>query len=129
MSFAGQRRFHRRLRVPVVGRADAHRVDALVLEHLAIVAVGLNLRVLPCSEFFRVGLFDQTFGVGKADRIQVAHGHKAGHVAILENACEFGVAGDAAAADLRHLNQIARRAPAEDAGRDNGREIPWPRRR
>ena len=118
--FTGQRRFHSGLRVPVIGRADAHRIDALVLEHFAIIGVGSELRVLPCSELLRVGMFEQILRVGKADRVQVAHGHVPGHIAISKDAPEFGVPGDAAAADLRHLDHVIRCAPAENAGRDNG---------
>ena len=121
MSLPAKRRFHGGLRVPVIGRADAHRIDALVLEHLAIIAVGFELaRTSAAPNFLRVGLFEQAFRVGNTDSIQVAHGHVPGHIAVSENPPEFGIPGDAAAADLRHLNQVARRAPPENAGRDNG---------
>ena len=118
--FAGQRRFHRHLCVPVVGRADGDRIDALVLEYLAVVTTGFDICVLPCPELLRVRLLEDAFRVSRPDGIQIANGYKPRHIAIPENAGEFGDSGDAAAADLRHLDQVIRRAFAEDAGRDDG---------
>ena len=86
-------------------------------KHLAIIAIGFKCRVLRCSKLLRVSLFEQALGVGHADSVQVAHGHIPGPIAVPENAPEFGVLGDAAAANLRHLDHAVRRAPAEYTGR------------
>ena len=57
------------LHVPVVGRDDAHHVDVLALEHLAVVAVGVGLALADVRIVLRLlGMF----GVDVADGHDVA---------------------------------------------------------
>jgi hypothetical protein len=119
-SISRQRRFHDRLRVPMVRCADHHGIDIPARDDFAVITVGLHGNFL--GKRFLVGLFNFSAGEIGPLGIKVRHGDDAGELRMLQHAWHVHVTRDAAAADLRDLDQLARGPGTEDARGNDGRE-------
>ena len=108
-------------RVPVIGRADDDRVDVLVRQQLAIVAVGGHPVVL-LAGLLRVVIVDERPRIFDAMAVEIAGRHDPRAV-VLPEARQIVAARDPSVADRADVDAIGRAqlAPSTDDGTMDGK--------
>ena len=117
------RRLDRQRHVPMVGRADHHRVDVFAAQHFAIVAVRLAAAVRAGGHLRGIMLLDRAVDLLQTPRIDVANRDHldVGHLGELRPVLEEQLP---AGADQSHRNPLAGRcqqAAAQRRRRHDGR--------
>ncbi len=94
--------------MPVVGRADDHRIEGAVRQHLPVITVHLHPRILAGSRPGGIMLLYKLFPVGEPFAVHITNRHKPGLV-IPDRLPDVMAPGNPAASDLSDLYPVRRR--------------------